>query len=341
MNALPVLLLAAFEWLMPSLIPRTVPFGVRIPGARAAEPVVTRQRRIYRYGIVAVSAAAVAAALLAGPLPGIVVEIAGAFAFFQVARLTIRSAKRRENWYGGLRQVVVADTSLRAERRPYPWLWALPSIAVTTATVILGVVRYPHLHGQVATHYDIAGRPDRHAAVSPFSIFGPVVVQVLLTAMLLGLAATALRGTARLDAEDPQAAAERQRRFRVIETRSLLGLAALFSVVFLLDGLSRFQIADLAWARVLLPIGLVAVLAFLLWAGQNGSRLRVQGQAADGRTTNEDDDRYWWFGMFYANRDDPSLIVPKRFGIGRTVNLGHPLAWVLLVATLAIPLILQ
>ena len=36
--------------------------------------------------------------------------------------------------------------------------------------------------------------------------------------------------------------------------------------------------------------------------------------------------------MVYINRDDPALLVPKRFGIGRTLNFGHPLAWVIILA---------
>lgn len=37
-----------------------------------------------------------------------------------------------------------------------------------------------------------------------------------------------------------------------------------------------------------------------------------------------DDERYWRGGLFYNNPDDPALFVPKRFGIGRTMNFGHP-----------------
>ena len=35
-----------------------------------------------------------------------------------------------------------------------------------------------------------------------------------------------------------------------------------------------------------------------------------------------------WKGVFYSNPDDRSLFVPKRYGIGYTVNFGHPLGWV-------------
>ncbi len=36
-----------------------------------------------------------------------------------------------------------------------------------------------------------------------------------------------------------------------------------------------------------------------------------------------DDDRYW-YGFLYYNPDDPAVMVPKRYGFGYTINLGHP-----------------
>lgn len=45
-----------------------------------------------------------------------------------------------------------------------------------------------------------------------------------------------------------------------------------------------------------------------------------------------DDARYWYGGFFYFNPDDPAVLVPKRFGLGFTVNLGHPLGKVFIIA---------
>jgi len=50
-----------------------------------------------------------------------------------------------------------------------------------------------------------------------------------------------------------------------------------------------------------------------------------------------------WSGPFYANPDDPALFVPKRYGIGYTLNFGNPLCWIvvaLILAILSVPLIL-
>ena len=41
-----------------------------------------------------------------------------------------------------------------------------------------------------------------------------------------------------------------------------------------------------------------------------------------------------WDGVFYSNRDDRALLVPKRVGIGYTLNFGNPWSWVVLVVIL-------
>ncbi|GAA2328696.1 DUF5808 domain-containing protein [Dactylosporangium salmoneum] len=46
------------------------------------------------------------------------------------------------------------------------------------------------------------------------------------------------------------------------------------------------------------------------------------------------DDR-GWYGFIYANPDDPNLIVPKRLGLGWTVNFGHRRAWLAVFGVLA------
>ena len=51
----------------------------------------------------------------------------------------------------------------------------------------------------------------------------------------------------------------------------------------------------------------------------------------------------WKAGVFYSNRDDPALFVPKRFVIGYTLNFGNRWAWAVLVAislVIAAPLLL-
>ncbi len=47
-------------------------------------------------------------------------------------------------------------------------------------------------------------------------------------------------------------------------------------------------------------------------------------------------DDHWVAGIFYVNRENPRLLVPKRFAGGWTFNFAHPIAWVLLAGLLAL-----
>jgi uncharacterized membrane protein len=49
-------------------------------------------------------------------------------------------------------------------------------------------------------------------------------------------------------------------------------------------------------------------------------------------------------GIFYSNPDDPALFVPKRYGIGYTLNFGNPWSWAvlaLIILMVALPFVLS
>ena len=43
-----------------------------------------------------------------------------------------------------------------------------------------------------------------------------------------------------------------------------------------------------------------------------------------------DNPNHWRLGIFYFNRQDPRLLVPKRRGFGWTLNLAHVTAWAII-----------
>ena len=52
------------------------------------------------------------------------------------------------------------------------------------------------------------------------------------------------------------------------------------------------------------------------------------------------DDRYWLLGVIYFNRDDPAILIEKRFGIGYTLNFARPMSWSILLLVLLLPAVL-
>ena len=52
------------------------------------------------------------------------------------------------------------------------------------------------------------------------------------------------------------------------------------------------------------------------------------------------DDSHWILGSIYFNRDDPSVFVERRFGIGWTINFGSVGGVLTMVALLAVAVVL-
>jgi uncharacterized membrane protein len=148
-----------------------------------------------------------------------------------------------------------------------------------------------------------------------------------------------------LDAADPSASAARYRAFLIRATKTMLTLVACVNLTLLLYGLREWQLLRLTGGVPLLPlvIGYGAIFAVLIRTGQGGFRLGLASTGAGPAlaTADRDDDRFWKAGLFYVNRDDPALMVAKRFGAGWTVNFGNVLSWLLVAVLVGTPVSLS
>jgi uncharacterized membrane protein len=75
-----------------------------------------------------------------------------------------------------------------------------------------------------------------------------------------------------------------------------------------------------------------------LWASSTPS-----DDSDPARLIDRNDARYWYAGMFYYNPDDPDAFIPKRSGLGWTLNFAHPrskLVALIIVAAVLLPVTL-
>ena len=98
----------------------------------------------------------------------------------------------------------------------------------------------------------------------------------------------------------------------------------------------RNELGDLALV-VFLAVAVVAVggAVWLMVRHGQGGALR-EGAADQPLADGLADDSRWIWGVLYVNRDDPSIFVEKRFGVGYTVNFGNPKAVMLLLGFLGL-----
>jgi uncharacterized membrane protein len=158
-----------------------------------------------------------------------------------------------------------------------------------------------------------------------------------------------------VDAADAVASTQRYRRFLSTMGRAMLVLAALVDLTLMFVAFEMWKVfppsgAVTAEATLPVVVGIIVIAAIGVRMGQAGSRLRGRGEPAPARelaerpsaparelaerpsapagtTVNRDDDRFWVGGLFYVNRQDPAVVVSRRFGVGWTLNFGNPWSW--------------
>jgi uncharacterized membrane protein len=237
----------------------------------------------------------------------------------------------------------VASLRPRPSGRLIPSWWELVPLTVIALTVILLALRYPTTPAVVPTHFDPTGHADGFAPKSIWSYFNIVGVQlgvwVILTLFGVGLSRSRVAPSA--GATGASYRLIWARLVFVIKTGTLIFL----SIADLLPT-STQEPGALAGPLAVLPIALlVTILALTLTLalryGQSGWRQRRRTGSPMTARGDATPDSAWKGGVFYYNPDDPALFVEKRYGLGWTLNFGHPQAKLVLIGVLVVPLVLS
>lgn len=344
-----VVLVSTVAWAIPVLARPDLPFGVRVPPSRVADPVVAAERQRYVRRIVGL--AAIAAVLSAALLlierpthaPSVIATTLGAADAVAYVRANrrIRAVKTAENWYLGSRQGVTVDTTLRTARVPVPAGWFLPAAGVLLVTLAVGVARYSGLPDTLPAPRSLGVDSGERVTTTPATAFAPVLVQAVLALLTPLLAAGLTRTRPELDAARPQGSARRYRVYLTWVVRLIAVTAGCGNLAALFFALQLWEI----WTpsvplNALTCLPLAAAFAVWLWfefrVGQAGHRLPAEPGEAEETSplVQRDDDRHWHLaGFVYANRTDPALFVHQRAGGPTwTMNLGHPVSCAVLAA---------
>lgn len=342
-NLLDIALVTAVFWAAAGLAAPTLPFGVRVPAGRGHDPAVTAARHGYARLVIGGGSVGTLAALGAH-LVGVVLPIGPVIAVlaavdivgFLLAARAVRGAKRTGGWYTGVRQAVTVDTSLRTDPVRPPWAWFAAAVLIVAATGVIGVARYPTLPATLGTLRNIDVDTATRVPTTVGTAFTPVLLQAGLVLLLALCVAGALRSRPDLDAERPVGSAARYRRQLFWSVRALAATAVAGGFVFGVVALLLWELLEpssLVTVLAVTPIVLVAVGWIVLWIRQ----ARAVPEETPSRYVQRDDDRHWHLaGTVYANRSDRSVLVARRVGFGWTINVAHPVSWVIVVVIVAI-----
>lgn len=328
-----ITLVMTLMFVMPVLVRAELPLGVSVPQGRVGEPVVHASIRRYRMGVVSgwvlgvvLTVVLFASFPVAASIVPVLIAIALGMSGYVLSRRMIIRAKQNGRWYENVSVRLRAEiTAESAPARP-PLGWIMGAVLVLLVVVALGVAVYPNIPDPTPIHWDVAGQPDSYAAKSVWSVFGPVLIGFGVVALLFATSFLARVSPLRAVASDSPAESARRSALQSRLMTSLLGqVAVVLAVQIGWLTVAGWVLHGGGWGITTSALPILALLVIVLVVFVVRYRKAVAAWSttpSDVRPDAPDDDRYWRAGFVYLNRNDPSIFVPKRFGVGWTVNLG-------------------
>ncbi|MCZ2258022.1 DUF1648 domain-containing protein [Sporosarcina sp. G11-34] len=344
------LFIVSIQAAVPYLLKRNIVFGVTIPNTYTDESTLSSYKRSYSLiiastGIIAMGAFALwALSTNAGEekvvLTGTAIQfgiLLLSMALYFLFHAKISRLKHQNHWGTDLKQVRITDLAIRTADEMLPWTIYLLPMLITIGLIAYTVTQYANLPELIPTHWGIDGQPDAFSKKTPFSSIALLLILFIMQGMMLAINEFTKRSGIKISATNKKKSRAQQLSFRKYSSWFLFAIVLLMTVLFGFLQLGTIH-EDIGNPALLfaLPIGFLVIIFILtgIYAfkvGQGGTRLDVDiiDEDVEG-ITDYDDDRYWKGGIIYFNKNDPSIFVEKRFGVGWSLNFGHPIGYFIL-----------
>ncbi len=249
-----------------------------------------------------------------------------------------KTIKAELKWSEKTESSVVADTTFYSKKIAVSRMWFIAYAVIIILTIVIGFYFYPDMPEDVLIRTNADGSVE-YAQKSYSILFMMPFTQLIISMVFWFVYYSLKRARPELSADSIEESSRKNAKhryawscFTVFGGMAMLLLFALIQLEFLGILSSIAYIGSIVFTGALI----LTVIVLSVTYGQSGSR--VKPNSAEGRSdvVKRDDDDNWKMGMFYFNRNDPSLFVEKRFGIGLTVNFAHYGAWIFIGVILAI-----
>ncbi|MCW6168303.1 MAG: DUF5808 domain-containing protein [Thermoplasmatales archaeon] len=344
--------LMIFGLIIPKLTLKTIQFGVRIPSSKIDDSRISKIRNGYTVDVLLYSAPVIVIFVILFDRPliatGIVIlEIGVYFVAYLKAHYKLLKIEQEEEWYANVNQVSYATISDYISP-VHVVLMFTPMLFITIIGTLIGMEIYHTLPHIMAIHFGAHGKPNGFAVKTYLSVLILPIIGYVIASMFLSIGYLMTRSKIDIESYAPKDSYRTQIMFRnrTIELLAFIGILSellILSISLLTWGIISmnpgFIIIIIAWPVMILLV----VLIFSLRYGQMGSRkleaMRTGEEATKSLETNIDDNKEWRAGAIYDNKHDHSIFVPKRFGVGYTINFGNKKGVLVFILLMSLPLV--
>ncbi|MBY6957800.1 DUF1648 domain-containing protein [Clostridium botulinum] len=259
----------------------------------------------------------------------------------------VKKLKSNKNWFKNKKQIIAVDTEFSSENANKslisPW-WFLIPILIILITIFMNIKAYPNLPNKVATHWDFNGNVNGYQNKSTFLIYQMPLMELFITSIFFLCYKIIGWSKKQISAFNPEESKTRNKLFRRILSIYMTFSAIAMTIFLSIINSQIMKIIDIN-DKYIMYFSLIFTLSIIIATillevkvGQGGSNLKLNYKNDNKNNfINKDDDDHWILGnTIYYNKEDPSLFIEKRFGIGWTINAGRPLGLIIYISLILI-----
>ncbi len=329
--------------MVPYMTEKSVIFGVRIPLEYINSNTVNKMKKTYLFIVLILTAIFTVITLITPyifiislmPLFIIIVE----FMVYLPEHYRLKKIKSSEHWImnGNVNENKITGI-FNTEKAKFPWFFGIPGILITISIFITGLLYYKNIPHKFATHFNANGVPNAYSIKSIGSVFILGFISIVTTAMIILLAYAIYKTSLKTDNASSNGE-KKAMLFRERMVYTVLLIPAFINSTLLISSFQMWGILKKNILVDLIPIFLMVVLVLVVSfkTGQLGSNIKIDND--NKVSNNSDDDSLWKAGVLYYNKNDTRMMVPKRFGVGYTINFGRPVGLVIFILLISIPVI--
>ncbi|MFJ7738328.1 DUF1648 domain-containing protein [Lysinibacillus sp. NPDC097287] len=347
----------ALQVSIPYLVRETIVFGVTVPEQNVKHPELKRVKRYYTQTVGSIGFMLIIIMLVASwtmefseQAQGILLIsflfaiLAVSMAMYWVNHQKVMKLKKSEQWGMNLKQVRAVDLTARNRDEMLPWPFFIAPMGVTAFLIVFTLLNYERMPENIAVHWGPSGAADDWVEKTYFTSIALLAVMLMIQCMMWGIVDSIKRSAIKLSVNHKEESLESQLKTRKFASWSVLLLS--YSLTGLLSVLQLSNIYPaMAEGKKLLPLFiafLVLVLGGTLVFMWKMREWRLDyTDSVESKVTDVDEDRYWIGGLIYINREDPSIFVEKRFGVGWTMNFANPRGYIVIFLPLVILLLIS
>ncbi|KOS64587.1 DUF1648 domain-containing protein [Lysinibacillus agricola] len=347
----------ALQVFVPFIVRETIIFGVTVPEQNVKHPILRNMKKHYAQ-IVGISGVMFLIIMIvsyyvfaqSGFMQGnlllgcLFAMLAVSMTLYWVNHQKVLKLKKQEQWGLNIKQVRAIDLTARSRDEMLPWPFYVVPFGVTAFLIIFTFLHYDQIPNNIAVHWGPSGEADSWRRKTYFTVISLPLIMLMFQCMMWGIVDSIKRSAIKLAVNRKEESLEDQLKSRKYMSWNIMLLSYAFTILFTVLQLSNIY-PSMTAGNKLLPIFilfLLLVLGSVLVYAWKKRKLRVKyGDHVASEVMDVDEDRYWKGGLIYMNRQDPSVFVEKRFGVGWTMNFANPRGYIVIGLPLLILLLIS